>query len=75
MYEGVSRSPCKITELSCFFDDAKVGKKQKHRPYHVVRVVLSFLLVVLSFLLCGIIYLFFVVLSMLISYVKEFILY
>ena len=42
MYEGVSRSPCKITELSCFFDDAKVGKKQKHRPYHVVRVVLSF---------------------------------
>ena len=71
MYEGVSRSPCKITELSCFFDDAKVGKKQKHRPYHVVRVVLSFLLVVLSFLLCGIIYVIFVVLSVLISYVKE----
>ena len=75
MYEGVSRSPCKITELSCFFDDAKVGKKQKHRPYHVVRVVLSFLLVVLSFLICGIIYVIFVVLSILISYVKEFILY
>ena len=75
MYEGVSRSPCKITELSCFFDDAKVGKKQKHRPYHVVRVVLSFLLVVLSFFICGIIYVIFVVLSMLISYVKEFILY
>lgn len=75
MYEGVSRSPCKITELSCFFDDAKVGKKQKHRPYHVVRVVLSFLLVVLSFFICGIIYVIFVVLSILISYVKEFILY
>ena len=75
MYEGVSRSPCKITELSCFFDDAKVGKKQKHRPYHVVRVVLSFLLEVLSFFICGIIYVIFVVLSILISYVKEFILY
>ena len=75
MYEGVSRSPCKITELSCFFDDAKVGKKQKHRPYHVVRVVLSFLLVVLSFFICGIIYVIFVVLSIRISYVKEFILY
>lgn len=75
MYEGVSRSPCKISELSCFFDDAKVGKKQKHRPYHVVRVVLSFLLVVLSFFICGIIYVIFVVLSILISYVKEFILY
>lgn len=75
MYEGISRSPCKITELSCFFDDAKVGKKQKHRPYHVVRVVLSFLLVVLSFFICGIIYVIFVVLSILISYVKEFILY
>lgn len=71
MYEGVSRSPCKITELSCFFDDAKVGKKQKHRPYHVVRVVLSFLLVVLSFLLCGIIYVFYVVLSLPFPYVKE----
>lgn len=48
MYEGVSRTLLKF-ELSCFFDDAKVGKKQKHRPYHVVQVVLSFLLVVLSF--------------------------
>lgn len=74
MYEGVSRTLLKF-ELSCFFDDAKVGKKQKHRPYHVVRVVLSFLLVVLSFFICGIIYVIFVVLSILISYVKEFILY
>ena len=74
MYEGVSRSLLKFRAV-LFFDDAKVGKKQKHRPYHVVRVVLSFLLVVLSFLIGGIIYVIFVVLSMRISYVKEFILY
>lgn len=74
MYEGVSRTLLKF-ELSCFFDDAKVGKKQKHRPYYVVRVVLSFLLVVLSFLICGINYVFFMVLSMSMSYVKESILY
>ena len=74
MYEVVSRSLL-IFRAVLFFDDAKVGKKQKHRPYHVVRVVLSFLLEVLSFLICGIIYVIFVVLSILISYVKEFILY
>lgn len=31
MYEGVSRTLLKF-ELSCFFDDAKVGKKTKAPP-------------------------------------------
>ena len=34
MYEGVSRSHCKITELSCFFDDAKVlRKRRQNNPF------------------------------------------